>query len=144
MSKIKWGQRCIARRFETVEWVADWDECMSDFVGRKCVLCMIHEDGSASVSFEHSGNGITFVWPISALEPITETPSVWWPRVGSKVMHDGGLKTVTDSSLFTHQLDHDTWVNVTNLSPVATTEITPEEAVALLEQHTGKSFTIKK
>jgi hypothetical protein len=143
MSTIKWGQRCIARRFETVEGVVSWHENLGNFVGKECIFYTNFKDGSCGVSFEADGVGGGFCWLSSALEPIPETQSVWWPRVGSKVMHDGGLKTVTDSSLFTHQLDHDTWVNVTNLSPVATTEITPEEAIALLEQHTGKSFTIK-
>jgi hypothetical protein len=142
MSKIKWGQRCIARRFEDKGGVI-WEPYMDGFIDKECIVIMIHEDGSASVSFEHSGNGITFVWPISALEPIPETPNVWWPEIGEEVMHDGEVKMVTDTSVLTHQLYHDTWVNVTKLSPVTTTEITPEEAIALLEQHTGKSFTIK-
>jgi hypothetical protein len=143
MSKIKWGQRCIARRFEAVQGVARWDFIKEKFINQECIVYRLHQDGSASVSFEKDGNGDTYVWLPSALEPIPEVPGVWWPKLGESVMHDGKVKTVTDRCVITHQLDHDKWVHVQNLSPVTTTEITPEEAVKLLEQHTGKSFTIK-
>jgi hypothetical protein len=82
-------------------------------------------------------------WLASALEPIPETPSVWWPEMGHQVMYDGRLTNVTGVSYLTHKLDNDEWVHLRHLSPIPTTEITPEEAVKLLEQHTGKSFTIK-
>ena len=143
MSTIKWGQRCIARKFETVEDVACWDSDKNKLIGQVCIVTRIRDDGAVLVDFEGDGPGISFLWLTSALEPIPETPSVWWPGVGDKVMHEGQVKTVTYISPLAHRLDHDLWVDVTNLSPVTTTEITPEEAVKLLEQHTGKSFTIK-
>jgi hypothetical protein len=143
MSTIKWGQRCIARRFEAVEeGVASLGTIKQSFVGKECIVIGFYKKESARVSFEDDNEG-GFIWPISALEPIPETPSVWWPEIGEEVMYEGQVKTVTDTDVKTHQLDNDKWVNVTNLSPVTTTEITPEEAVKLLEQHTGKSFTIK-
>ena len=143
MSTIKWGQRCIARGFETVEGVARWTETLNMFANKECIIAVIYSNGSVSISFEHDGFGHAFLWLASALEPIPETHSVWWPEIGEEVMHDGQVKTVTDRCVVTHQLDRDDWVHVQNLSPVTTTEITPEEAVKLLEQHTGKSFTIK-
>jgi hypothetical protein len=143
MSTIKWGQRCIARRFETVTGVAHWDSDKNKLIGQVCIVTRLHNDGSVLIDFEVDGNGECFCWLASALEPIPETPSVWWPEIGEEVMHDGQVKTVTDRCVVTHQLDRDDWVHVQNLSPVTTTEITPEEAVKLLEQHTGKSFTIK-
>jgi hypothetical protein len=143
MSTIKWGQRCIARRFETVEGVVSWHETLGNFVGKECIVYTIFKDGSCGVSFEADGVGGGFCWLASALEPIPETPNVWWPEIGERVVHQGQIKTVTDRNLITHQLDRDDWVHVQNLSPIPTTEITPEEAVKLLEQHTGKSFTIK-
>jgi hypothetical protein len=143
MSTIKWGQRCIARKFETVEGVRDFNELTESFVGKEGIVTRLYNDGSVLIDFEGDGRGRCFCWPISALEPIPETDSVWWPEIGEEVMHDGEVKTVTDRCVVTHQLDRDDWVHVQNLSPVTTTEITPEEAVKLLEQHTGKSFTIK-
>jgi hypothetical protein len=143
MSKIKWGQRCIARRFETVEDVANWTPGKEKFIGKECIVYRIYKDRSVSVSFEEDGNGETYVWLTSALEPIPETPNVWWPKRGEKVKHNGKVKTVTEITILTHQLNNDVWVNLMQISPVTITEITPEEAVKLLEQHTGKSFTIK-
>jgi hypothetical protein len=135
MSTIKWGQRCIARGFENC------DGNKARYIGRECFVAIAKNDnGDVTVSFE---TGVWHLWPISALEPIPETDSVWWPKIGQKVMHHGQLKIVTDTWPLTHRLDHDTWVNVARLSPITTTEITPKEAVKLLEQHTGKSFTIK-
>jgi hypothetical protein len=142
MSKIKWGQRCIARMFETVAGVAVWYKNNELLIGKECIVYAFYSDGSAAVSFGKSVKDC-YCWLPSALEPTPETPNVWWPEIGEEVMHDGEVKMVTDTSVLTHQLYHDTWVNVTKLSPVTTTEITPEEAVKLLEQHTGKSFTIK-
>ena len=141
--EIKWGQRCIARRFETVERVAAWQSEKENFLDKECVVYLVHKDGSASVSFKNSRNGQTYIWPISALEPIPETPSVWWPKVGEKVMHGGNIKTVKNMYSLTLQLDDGKWVGVTQISPVTTTEITPEEAIAMLEQHTGISYKIK-
>jgi hypothetical protein len=135
MSTIKWGQRCIARGFENC------DGNKARYIGRECFVAIAKNDnGDVTVSFE---TGVWHLWPISALEPIPETPNVWWPERGEKVMHEGQVKTVTDRCVVTHQLDRDEWVNLRDLSPVTPTEITPEEAVKLLEQHTGKSFTIK-
>ena len=135
MSKIKWGQRCIARRFDNC------NEIRGKYINKECIVTG-NENYQAEVvvAFE---TGQWIFWPISALEPIPETPNVWWPRVGSKVMHDGKVKQITFISPMTHQLDGDEWVGITQISPVPITEITPEEAIALLEQHTGKSFTIK-
>ena len=143
MNTIKWGQRCIARSFETVEDVAYWDSDKNKLIGQVCIVTRIRDDGTVLVDFENNGNGCSFLWLTSALEPIPERPSVWWPGIGDDVMHDGKLKTVTDTNALTHELDNGQWVNFCHLSPVTTTEITPEEAVKLLEQHTGKSFTIK-
>jgi hypothetical protein len=143
MSKIKWGQRCIARRFEDKGGVI-WEPYMDGFIDKECIVIMQYDDGSVSVSFEDGGVGRCFCWLTSALEPIPETPNVWWPKRGEKVKHNGKVKIVTEITILTHQLNNDVWVNLTQISPVPTTEITPEEAVALLEQHTGKSFTIKK
>lgn len=143
MSTIKWGQRCVARRFETVEDVACWDSDKNKLIGQVCIVTRIRDNGAVLVDFEGDGPGISFLWLPSALEPIPETPNVWWPKRGEKVKHNGKVKTVTEITILTHQLNNDVWVNLTQISPVTTTEITPEEAVALLEQHTGKSFTIK-
>jgi hypothetical protein len=112
-------------------------------VGNECIVSVDYKDGSVEVSFNAGASGALTTWLASALEPIPETPSVWWPERGEKVMHEGQVKTVTDRCVVTHQLDRDEWVNLRDLSPATTTEITPEEAVKLLEQHTGKSFTIK-
>jgi hypothetical protein len=142
MSTIKWGQRCIARRFEAVSGVVEWNNKKESLVGKVCVVTGFAPDGVIFVDFE-SEPRTSYYWLTSALEPIPETPNVWWPEIGERVVHQGQIKTVTDRNLITHQLDRDDWVHVQNLSPVTTTEITPEEAVALLEQHTGKSFTIK-
>jgi hypothetical protein len=135
MSTIKWGQRCIARGFENC------DGNKARYIGRECFVAIAKNDnGYVTVSFE---TGVWHSWPMSALEPIPETPNVWWPKVGDKVMHEGNLREVLDYNRNTHLLDSSYWVNVHELFPVTTTEITPEEAVKLLEQHTGKSFTIK-
>jgi hypothetical protein len=143
MSKIKWGQRCIARRYDTVQGVTNWHQSKDRFVGNECIVSVDYKDGSVEVSFNAGESGELTTWLTSALEPIPETPNVWWPEIGERVVHQGQIKTVTDRNLITHQLDRDDWVHVQNLSPIPTTEITPEEAVKLLEQHTGKSFTIK-
>jgi hypothetical protein len=142
MSTIKWGQRCIARRYETVEGVAICDTFKESFIDKECIVIGFYKTECARVSFESDNEG-GFIWPISALEPIPETPNVWWPEIGEEVMYKGNAFRVISSRSKTHKLDSGIWANIFNLSPVTTTEITPEEAVALLEQHTGKSFTIK-
>jgi hypothetical protein len=145
MNTIKWGQRCIARRFETVEGVAYWESSKDRIVGNECIVTRFNHNGSVVIDVNVSSFGETFTWLASALEPIPETPSIWWPGKGDRVMHDGKVKTVAyiDTNASTHKLDNGEWVNVLKLTPVTTTEITPEEAVAILEQHTGKLFTIK-
>jgi hypothetical protein len=143
MSTIKWGQRCIARRFETVTGVAHWDSDKNKLIGQVCIVTRLHNDGSVLIDFEGDGNGECFCWLASALEPIPETPSVWWPKQGDKVLHNGKIRTVTGYFQNTHMLDNTVHAHFEELSPATTTEITPEEAVKLLEQHTGKSFTIK-
>jgi hypothetical protein len=143
MSTIKWGQRCIARKYDTVQGVTKWHQSKDRFVGNECIVSVDYKDGSVEVSFNAGASGALTTWLASALEPIPETPNVWWPKVGEKVMHEGKVKQITFISPMTHQLDGDEWVGITQISPVTTTEITPEEAVKLLEQHTGKSFTIK-
>jgi hypothetical protein len=142
MSTIKWGQRCIARRFETKGIVA-WTKSMNNFIGKECIVIMQYDKGSVSVIFEDGGIGRCFCWLTTALEPIPETPKVWWPKQGDKVLYNGKIRTVTGYFQNTHMLDNTVHAHVEELSPVPTTEITPEEAVKLLEQHTGKSFTIK-
>jgi hypothetical protein len=112
-------------------------------VGNECIVSVDYKDGSVEVSFNAGESGELTTWLTSALEPIPETPGVWWPEIGEEVMYEGQVKTVTDTDVKTHQLDNDKWVNVSDISLITTTEITPEEAVKLLEQHTGKSFTIK-
>jgi hypothetical protein len=141
MSKIKWGQRCIARMYADKD-LHYFNEDKKFFLDKECLIVEVQEDVNIAKIIMH--NQLCCYWDISALEPIPETQSVWWPKIGERVVHRGQIKTVTDRNLITHQLDRDDWVHVQNLSPVTTTEITPEEAVALLEQHTGKSFTIKK
>jgi hypothetical protein len=141
--EIKWGQRCIARRFETVEDVAYWELSKDRIVGKECIVTRFYHDGSVAINVNVSADGETYTWLASALEPIPETPSIWWPKVGDKVMHEGNLREVLDYNRNTHLLDSSYWVNVHELSPVTTTEITPEEAVKLLEQHTGLSYKIK-
>jgi hypothetical protein len=139
--EIKWGQRCIAREFKAGNGVAMWLPKKDKFIGKECVVYLTHQDGSVSVAFDDEST--TAIWLPSALEPIPETPSVWWPKVGEKVMHGGNIKTVKNMYSLTLQLDDGKWVGVTQISPVHTTEITPEEAVKLLEQHTGLSYKIK-
>jgi hypothetical protein len=144
MSTIKWGQRCIARRYDTVQGVTNWHQSKDRFVGNECIVSVDYKDGSAEVSFNAGESGVLTTWLTSALEPIPETPTVWWPGFGAKVMHNGKIKTVTSIRPYTHELDGSgEFYNARCLSPVPTTEITPEQAIALLEQHTGKSFTIK-
>jgi hypothetical protein len=142
--EIKWGQRCIARRFKTVNGTAVWQLNKEEFVGKEGIVTRLYNDGSVLIDFKADGNGKCFEWLTSALEPIPETPNVWWPGFGAKVMHNGKIKTVTSIRPYTHELDGSgEFYNARCLSPVTTTEITPEEAIALLQQHTGKSFTIK-
>jgi hypothetical protein len=144
MSTIKWGQRCIARRFETVHGVVDWELFKEECIGKECCVIQVGDDDNpANVVFEDYACGMSVDWLTSALEPIPETPSVWWPEIGEDVMYKGNAFRVISSRSKTHKLDSGIWANIFNLSPVTTTEITPEEAVKLLEQHTGKSFTIK-
>jgi hypothetical protein len=127
-----------------VHGVVDWELFKEECIGKECCVIQVGDDDNpANVVFEDYACGMSVDWLASALEPIPETPKVWWPEIGEEVMYDGQVKTVTDRCVVTHQLDRDDWVHVQNLSPVPTTEITPEEAVKLLEQHTGKSFTIK-
>jgi hypothetical protein len=142
MSTIKWGQRCIARKFETVHGVANWEDYSESFVNKECIVTRVYEDGSVCLDFDVDG-GKSCAWLTSALEPIPETPNVWWPEIGEEVMYDGNPFRVISSRSKTHKLNSGIWANIFNLSPVPTTEITPEEAVKLLKQHTGKSFTIK-
>lgn len=133
--EIKWGQRCIARMFENC------NEIRGKYIDKECIVVSTEKyKEDLVVAFE---DGIWMFWPISAIEPIPETNSVWWPKFGVKVMHKGKVKTVTDTNTATHELDSGQWVNVRDLSPVTTTEITPEEAIAMLEQHTGISYKIK-
>lgn len=133
--EIKWGQRCIARKFENC------DEFKGKCIDKECIVTTPeNQKGEIVVAFE---TGQWLLWPISALEPIPETPDVWWPNIGDKVMHEGKLRTVTDVYDDTHELDNWTAVNYRELSPVPNTEITLEEAIALLEQNTGLSYKIK-
>jgi hypothetical protein len=143
MSTIKWGQRCIARRFETVQGTVVWKLDNEIVIGKEGVVTRLYNDGTVLIDFEGDGNGECFLWLTSALEPIPETPNVWWPKQGDKVLHNGKIRTVTGYFQNTHMLDNTVHAHFEELSPVPTTEITPEEAVRLLEQHTGKSFTIK-
>jgi hypothetical protein len=133
--EIKWGQRCIAQNYEGGNAVRE------KYAGTECFVAG-EDPGTGSVAIVFK-TGVWFLWPISALEPIPETPSVWWPKVGEKVMHGGNIKTVKNMYSLTLQLDDGKWVGITQISPVHTTEITPEEAVKLLETHTGQSYKIK-
>jgi hypothetical protein len=143
MSTIKWGQRCIARRFETVTGVISWGLEEEKVVGKECIVTRLQDNGTVLIDFEGDGHGRCFMWLPSALEPIPETPNVWWPVKDDKVMYNGEVNTVVYVAPKTHLLYGNVSAYISELSPVPTTEITPEEAVALLEQHTGKSFTIK-
>jgi hypothetical protein len=120
-----------------------WHETLGNFVGKECIVYTIFKDGSCGVSFEADGVGGGFCWLTSALEPIHEAHSMWWPKIGEEVMLGHERVTIVGAYPVTHKLSTGIDCHVTFLRPVIPTEITPEQAIALLEQHTGKSFTIK-
>ena len=135
--EIKWGQRCIARRFDNC------NEIRGKYIDKECIVVATEKyKEDLVVAFE---DGIWMFWPISAIEPIPETNSVWWPVKGEKVLHEGKVRIVQGiDSVYTHLLDSEQWVSIKELLPVPDLqEITPEEAIALLEQHTGQSYKIK-
>lgn len=128
-----------------MDGAVSWSSRKEALIGKECIVYRMYNDGSASVSFEDSGNGYSCGWLASALEPIHETPSVWWPVENEKVLYEGKVRIVKNvDSVGTHFLDSGQWVSIGELLPAPDfEEITPDEAIALLEKHTGQSYKIK-